>query len=169
MIESLFILKAPSPSRDLDRSCDSREGGSAPLQLTKHVVPSKPPSTPHSNTDIIRSPLPLSVAYFRRTYSLKVSLHSRSVSISANRTIVVVNSRLRRYNNTDSPSSCEIPSSMSLPSIKPLVRVLLRTGPDELAKINPSLDQADTQLIEKVYAELHITGITKVRRLIIKL
>lgn len=58
---------------------------------------------------------------------------------------------------------------MSLPLIKPPVRVLLRTRPDELAKIHPSLDKADTQLIEKVCAELHITGITKVRRLITKL
>jgi hypothetical protein len=58
---------------------------------------------------------------------------------------------------------------MGLPSIKPPVRVLLRTRPDELAKIHPSLDQADTKLIEKVCAELHITDTTNARRLITKL
>jgi hypothetical protein len=58
---------------------------------------------------------------------------------------------------------------MSLPSIKPPVRVLLRTRPGQLAKIHPSLDQADTKLIEKVCAELHITDTTNVRRLITKI
>ena len=71
--------------------------------------------------------------------------------------------------NTDSRSSFEIPLTMCLPSLKPPVRVLLRTRPDELAKIHPSLDQADTQLVEKVCAELHITETTNVRRLITKL
>jgi len=58
---------------------------------------------------------------------------------------------------------------MGLPSIKPPVRVLLRTRPDQLAKIHPSLDQADTKLIEKVCVELHITDTTNVRRLITKI
>jgi hypothetical protein len=72
-------------------------------------------------------------------------------------------------NNTDLRSPCEILLAMGLPLIKPLVRVLLRTRPDQLAKIHPSLDKADTKLIEIVCAELHITDITNVRRLIIKI
>jgi len=58
---------------------------------------------------------------------------------------------------------------MGLPSIKPPVRVLRRTRPDQLAKIHPSLDQADTKLIEKVCEELQITDTTNVRCLITKI
>jgi hypothetical protein len=114
--------------------------------------------------------LPLSIPYFpQRIPPSRCFLHSRSFLYLQHRTIVVANSRLRRCNNTDSRSSCEIPLTMGLPLIKPLVRVLLRTRPDELAKIHPSLDQADTQLIEKVCVELHLTNTTNVCRLITKL
>ena len=51
---------------------------------------------------------------------------------------------------------------IGLPSIKPLVRILIRTRLDQLTTIDPILDKADTLLIEKLYVELYITNITKV-------
>ena len=55
---------------------------------------------------------------------------------------------------------------MDPPSIIPPVRVLIRTRPAQLQKIHPSLDQADTKLIEKLCVELSITDKTKINHLI---
>jgi hypothetical protein len=58
---------------------------------------------------------------------------------------------------------------MSLRPIKPPVRVLIRTRPAELQKIEPSLYKADSILIVKLCAELSITDTTKVAHLITKI
>jgi len=58
---------------------------------------------------------------------------------------------------------------MDLPSIKPPVRILFRTRPDQLMTIHPILDKADTTLIEKLCIELCITDKAKVQRLITKI
>jgi hypothetical protein len=55
---------------------------------------------------------------------------------------------------------------MNLHPIKPLVRVLIRTRPAELQKIEPSLYTADSMLINKLCAELSITDTKKVAHLI---
>jgi len=57
---------------------------------------------------------------------------------------------------------------MGLPLIKPPVRILVRTRPDQLTTIHPILDKADTLLIEKLCVELRITDTTKIQRLITK-
>jgi len=58
---------------------------------------------------------------------------------------------------------------MSLPSIKPPVRVLIRTRPAQLQKIHPSLDQADTELIERLCDKLFITDKMNTSHLITRL
>jgi hypothetical protein len=57
---------------------------------------------------------------------------------------------------------------MGPPSIKPPVRVLIRTRPNHLQKIHCSFDQADTILIEKLCVELSITDRSKINHLITK-
>jgi hypothetical protein len=57
---------------------------------------------------------------------------------------------------------------MNLHPIKPPVRVLIRTRPAELQKIDPSLYKADSMLIDKLCAELSITDTKKVAHLITK-
>jgi hypothetical protein len=63
----------------------------------------------------------------------------------------------------------EIPSTMSLPSINPPIRVLIRTRLAQLQKIDPSFDKADTELIQRLCDRLFITGETKVRHLITRI
>ncbi len=58
---------------------------------------------------------------------------------------------------------------MNLRPINPPVRVLIRTRPAELQKIEPSLYKADSILIDKLCAELSITDTTKVAHLITKI
>jgi hypothetical protein len=57
---------------------------------------------------------------------------------------------------------------MGLPSIKPPIRILIRTRPDQLTTIHPILDKADTSLIERLCVELCITDTTEIQRLITK-
>jgi len=57
---------------------------------------------------------------------------------------------------------------MNLHPINPPVRVLIRTRPAELQKIEPSLYKADSILIDKLCAKLSITDTTKVAHLITK-
>ena len=52
---------------------------------------------------------------------------------------------------------------MDLTSIKPPIRVLIRTRLAHLQKIHPSLDQADTELIKKLCDKLSITDKTKIK------
>jgi hypothetical protein len=58
---------------------------------------------------------------------------------------------------------------MSLPSVSPPIRVLIRTRPAQLQKIHPSLDQADTELIKKLCDKLSITDKTKISHLITRI
>jgi hypothetical protein len=55
-----------------------------------------------------------------------------------------------------------------LPSIEPLIRVLIRTRPAQLQKVHPSIDQADTELIKRLCDKLSITDYTKISHLITK-
>ncbi|CZR65239.1 uncharacterized protein PAC_15139 [Phialocephala subalpina] len=57
---------------------------------------------------------------------------------------------------------------MGLPSIKPPIRILIRTRPDQLTTIHPILDRADTSLIERLCVELCIADTTEIQRLITK-
>jgi hypothetical protein len=58
---------------------------------------------------------------------------------------------------------------MGLPSIKPPIRVLIRTRPVQLQKIHPLFDQADTKLIEMLCHKQSITDQTKICHLITRL
>ena len=69
----------------------------------------------------------------------------------------------------EEPNSRKILSTLSLPSIKPPVRVLIRTRPTHFQKIHPSFDQADTELIERLCDKLSITDKTKISHLITRL
>jgi hypothetical protein len=55
---------------------------------------------------------------------------------------------------------------MSLPSVEPPIRVLIRTRPAQLQKVHPSIDQADTELIKRLCDKLSITDHTKISHLI---
>ncbi|KAH8650240.1 hypothetical protein BGZ60DRAFT_534346 [Tricladium varicosporioides] len=55
---------------------------------------------------------------------------------------------------------------MGLPSIKPPIRVLIRTYLAQLQKIDHSFDKADTELIKMLCDRLSITDETKTRHLI---
>jgi hypothetical protein len=58
---------------------------------------------------------------------------------------------------------------MSPHPIKPPIRVLIRSRPVELQKIDPSIYKADSILIGKLCIELSITDTTKVAHLITKI
>jgi hypothetical protein len=58
---------------------------------------------------------------------------------------------------------------MGLPSIKPPIRVLIRTRLAQLQKIDHSFDKADTELIKKLCDRLSITDETKTRHLITRI
>jgi hypothetical protein len=61
------------------------------------------------------------------------------------------------------------PRAMNLHPINPPVRVLIRTRPAELQKIEASLYKADSILIDKLCVKLSITDTTKVAHLITKI
>jgi hypothetical protein len=78
-------------------------------------------------------------------------------SIFANGTVMVANSITEALPNRE------------VPTIEPPVRVILRSNPDQLTKTHPLIDQADTELVKRAWAELGIADITNVCRLITKI
>jgi hypothetical protein len=77
--------------------------------------------------------------------------------------------RRHLLNSADlNPSALE-PQAMNLHPINPPVRVLIRTRPAELQKIEPSIYKADSILVDKLCAELSIIDTTKVAHLITKI
>ncbi len=57
---------------------------------------------------------------------------------------------------------------LSLHPIKPRVRVLIRTRPAELQKIDPELHKADSLSVDKLCIQLSFTDTTKIAHLITK-